>query len=129
MLDGLMLNLIREACMNIVILAENTEEDGFGRSIITREEIRKQLQTVAQTAANLSPDTLRALPKINWGGWADTWRRMDIGGNDEHAAMWQAVCLLAPATLTWLRVYPKYFPDLFVFKPNTTACGDEPEKK
>ncbi|WP_052807975.1 hypothetical protein [Methyloterricola oryzae] len=128
MIDGLMLNLIREACMNIVILAENTEEAGFARSIITREEIRKQLHTITQTAANLAPETRQALPKIDWAGWSETWRRMQIGGNDEHHAMWNAVCMLAPATLTWLRVYPKYQPDLFVFKPNTTACGDEPDK-
>lgn len=125
MLDGLMLNMIREACMNMVILAENTEEAGFARSVITREEIRKQMQTVAQTSANLTPETRRSLPKIQWDAWAETWRRAQIGGNDEHQAMWQAVCLLAPATLTWLRVYPKYQPDLFAFKPNATACGDE----
>lgn len=106
----------------------NTEEAGFGRSIVTREEIRKQLHAITQTAANLAPETLRALPKIDWAAWAETARHMGIGGNDEHQPMWRAVCLLAPATLTWLRVYPKYQPDLFVFKPNTTACGDEPEK-
>lgn len=126
MIDGLMLNLIREACMNIVILAENTEEAGFARSIITREEIRKQLQTIMQTAANLAPETRCALPKIDWAAWAETARHMEIGGNAEHAAMWNGVCMLAPATLTWLRVYPKYQPDLFGFKPNATACGDEP---
>lgn len=128
MIEGLMLNLIRESCMNIVILAENTEEEGFSRSIITREEIRTQLQTITQTAANLAAETQRALPKIDWAGWAETWRRMQIGGNDEHDAMWNAVCVLAPATLTWLRVYPKYQPDLFAFKPSATACGEEPGK-
>lgn len=126
MIEGLMLSLIRESCMNIVILAENTEEAGFSRSIVTREEIRKQLQTITQTAANLAPETRRALPKIDWAGWAETRRRMQIGGNVEHDAMWNAVCMQAPATLTWLRVYPKYQADLFAFKPNTTACGDEP---
>ncbi|WP_028312024.1 hypothetical protein [Derxia gummosa] len=118
MITAAMLSLMRDSCMNALILVENVEEAEFRRSRLTRAEVRKHYRTVAETARNLEPEVRTALAKIDWPGWARVLAALDAGDGDEQSAVvWEAIRLLGPATLTWLRVYPKIHPELFEMKP------------
>ncbi|WP_085317252.1 hypothetical protein [Derxia lacustris] len=118
MITASMLSLMRDSCMNALILVENVEEAEFRRSRLTRAEVRRLYRVVAETARNLEPEVRAALPKIDWPGWARLLAALDAGDGDEQTTeVWEAVRLLGPGTLTWLRVYPKIHPELFEMKP------------
>jgi len=119
MITAAMLQLMRDACMNGLILVENVEEAEFRRSRMTRAEVRKQYRTVAETARNLEPEARAKLAKIDWPAWARLLAAVESGDGDEQTTVvWEAIRLLGPATLTWLRVYPKIHPELFEMKPS-----------
>lgn len=112
MIDVTMVAIIEEAGSAVLTLTEGLEEAEFLRSRLTRPEVRRQVQAIAATTANLPAEVQSLLPEIDWDGWAVTARQLRSGGDDGEA-LWFAVTALIPATLSWLRVYRHNQPHLF----------------
>ena len=117
MLNASLLSIIEDAGVAVLTLTEGLEEDEFLGSRLTRKETRRQLQTIADSAANLPPQVRTLLAEIDWDGWQTMADRFKVGGKAADEALWFGVRSLAPATLMWLRVYHKSLPEIFECKP------------
>jgi len=117
MLNASLLSIIEDAGVAVLTLTEGLEEGEFLASRLTRAETRRQLQTLADSAANLPPHVRTLLAEIDWEGWQAMADRVRVGGRAEDEALWFGVRSLAPATLMWLRVYRKSLPEIFECKP------------
>ena len=126
MLNASLLSIIEEAGVAVLILTEGLEKDEFLASRLTRAETQRQVKTLSESIANLSPHTLSILAEVDWAGWHTVARQLGADadahqpGADkgaEQEALWFAVRSLVPATLMWLRVYRKEQPEIFECKP------------
>ena len=112
MINAAMVAIIEESGSAVLTLTEGLEEVEFLRSRLTRPEVRRQVQAIAATTANLPAELQSQLPEIDWDGWAATARQLR-SGDDDGAILWSVATALIPATLTWLRVYRHNQPNLF----------------
>ncbi|NTV10727.1 MAG: hypothetical protein HGA47_08115 [Zoogloea sp.] len=115
MMVGPLLAIIEEAGTAVLTLTEGVDEGELLASRLTRGEVLRQLQNIAETAANLPPHVRTRLPEIDWEGWTGTMRSLRLGGVLEDEAICFAVRSLVPATLMWMRVYRQEHPALFSF--------------
>lgn len=113
MITAPMLQLIQEAGEGVLTLTEGLQQDELLRSRLTRAEVQRQLQRLADTLAD-APDAMRHLmPEIDWAGWRAARLALPAPGAQQDEALWFAVQSLVPATLSWLRVYRQSHPELF----------------
>ncbi len=119
MLLGAMLSLIEEAGVVVLTLTEGLEQSEFLGSFLTRREVKRQIDTITLTVANLSTASRRCLPEIDWDGWTACALGLDQGGEAEDDALWFALRSLVPAMLMWLRVYRSNQPELFSLMDST----------
>ena len=117
MIAAPMLNLIQESGEAVLVLTEGVEEADFLRSRLTREEVRRQLRTLADTLAGLPEAAQLAMAEIDWAGWRATRSVLDSPGAALDEAIWFAARALTPATLSWLRIYRQSSPELFAYWP------------
>ena len=68
MLNASRLSIIEEAGVAVLTLTEGLEKDEFLASRLTRAETRRQIKTLSESIANLSPQTLSILAEVDWGG-------------------------------------------------------------
>jgi uncharacterized protein with HEPN domain len=113
MITAPMLNLIQEAGEAVLVLTDEVEQAEFLRSRLTREEVRRQLRTLADTLANLPEAAQQVIAEIDWAGWRATRSVLDGPGAALDEAIWFAARALTPATLSWLRFYRVSNPELF----------------
>jgi hypothetical protein len=97
----------------VLILTDAVEEAELLRSRLTRQEVHRQLCILADTLSNLPPQTHAAMPEIDWAGWRGMRTALDGAGAPLDDALLFGVRSLAPATLSWLRVYRESQPALF----------------
>lgn len=118
MLSGAQFAIIEEAGAAVLTLMEGVEEAEFSRSRLTRAEVRRQLLTIAATAARIPHRARQAMPELDWNGWVALGRELEgAGGRLPDEPLWFSVRSLVPATLMWLRVYRQAQPGLFEFAP------------
>jgi uncharacterized protein with HEPN domain len=112
------LALIEQAGTAVAILVEGLARDELLRSRLTRREVLRQLQTLADSAAQVSPGARADMPELDWIGW-DAMRTCFAApiGQALDEALWFAAQALVPATLLWLRVYQQSQPELFRMAP------------
>lgn len=126
MLNASLLSIIEEAGVAVLTLTEGLEKDEFLASRLTRAETQRQVKTLSESIANLSPQTLGMLAEVDWAGWHTVARQLGADKNAEQDALWFAVCSLVPATLMWLRVYRTNQPEIFECKPLADVGGARP---
>lgn len=119
MMLGAPLSLIEEAGVAVLTLTEGLEQSEFLGSFLTRREVRRQIDTITLTVANLPTASRQRLPEIDWDGWTACALGLDQGGEAEDDALWFALRSLVPATLMWLRVYRSNQPELFSLMDST----------
>jgi uncharacterized protein with HEPN domain len=113
MISAPLLQITNESGEAVMILTEGLEKEELLRSRLTRAEVQRQLTCMADTLAD-APDALRLLmPEIDWAGWRAARLALASAGAPQDDALWFAVQSLAPATLSWLRVYRQERPELF----------------
>lgn len=117
LVSGALLGILEEAGMAILTLTEAVEPEEFFSSRITQQEVLRQMQVMAETAANLPDELKRQMPEIEWPGWSVLDTQLKVAGGFERDAQWFAVRSMVPATLMWLRVYRKNTPDVFSLAP------------
>lgn len=117
MLNASLLSIIEEAGVAVLTLTEDLEQDEFLGSRLTRGETLRLVKIMAETAANLPPQTQATLAEVDWDGWQTVVRRLGSGDGTAQEALWFAVRSLVPATLMWLRVYRANQPALFECRP------------
>ena len=105
--------MIQDAGEAVLILTETVDEAELLRSRLTRQEVRHQLCTLADTLSNLPPQAHAAMPEIDWAGWRGVRLALDGAGPALDDALMFGVRSLVPATLSWLRVYRESQPELF----------------
>jgi uncharacterized protein with HEPN domain len=114
-LSSALLGIVEEAGMAVVTLVEGLERDELLRSRLTRHEVQRQLKTLADSLAQMTPPDRLALPEIDWAGWQSL--RTPLSSTQANPALddalWFACESLVPATLLWLRVYRQNQPELF----------------
>lgn len=114
MLQGALLAIIEEAGAAVLTLMEGVEEAEFARSRLTRGEVRRQLQTIVATAAEMPEHVRGKMPELDWNAWVVLGRELETAAEliaDEP--LWFGIRSLVPATLLWLRVYRQSDPELF----------------
>lgn len=113
MITAPMLQLTNDAAEAVLILTDGLQRGDLLRSRLTRAEVQRQLQCLADTLED-APDVLRhQMPEIDWAGWRATRLALATPGAQHDDALWFAVQSLVPATLSWLRVYREQQPSLF----------------
>jgi uncharacterized protein with HEPN domain len=113
MITAPLLNLTNEAGEAVLILTEGLQRAELPSSRLTRAEVQRQLQCLADTLAD-APDALRhRMPELDWAGWRATRLALPVPGAQQDDALWFAVQSLVPATLSRLRVYRSEHPELF----------------
>lgn len=106
---------IEEAGGAILVLCDGLEKDEFLRSRLTRSEVTRLLNLLADSLNQL-PDGLHgAMPELGWDNWRAVSHQLPKGGAEGDEAVWFAVLSLVPATLMWLRTYRHNQPELFAF--------------
>lgn len=122
MITAAMFALVDEAGLGVLVLCEHLQEDEFRRSRLTRPEVRRQLQLMADTLGSLPEAARRAMPEIAWDGWRHLGAALAEEGAAADDAAWFAVRSLVPATLSWLRVFRRSQPAWFDYAtPSSTA--------
>lgn len=116
MITAPMLKLITEAGEGVLVLIDGLEEPEFARSRLTRAEVRRQLQLIADTLESLPAAAQAAMPEIDWAGWRTVALALASPGLAQDETAWFAARSLVPATLSWLRVYRNAEPALFAFR-------------
>jgi hypothetical protein len=112
------LGLIEQAGTAVAILVEGLARDELLRSRLTRAEVLRQLKTLADSAAEVTPKARADMPELDWTGWDAM--RLHFSAPPGAAlddALWFACESLVPATLLWLRVYQQSQPELFRMAP------------
>ncbi len=117
MLDAAMLTIIDEAGVNVLTLTEGLDETEFFSTRLTRQEVGRQVATMAGILQRLSDGLRTEFSELDWEGWEGVWRQLEADGESGRHALWFAVRSLVPATLMWLRVYRQSRPELFACKP------------
>lgn len=113
MITAPLLKLVEAAGEAVLILTEGLPLSDLLRSRLTRAEVQRQLQCLADTLGDV-PDALRhQMPEIDWAGWRATRLALPQPGAAQDDALAFAVQSLVPATLSWLRVYRQSHPGLF----------------
>ena len=113
MITAPLLKLVESAGEAVLTLTEGLAQSDLLRSRLTRAEVQRQLQRLADTLSD-APDALRhRMPEIDWAGWRATRLALPQAGAQQDEALWFAVQSLVPATLSWLRVYRQSHPELF----------------
>ncbi len=116
MLDAAMLSIIDEAGVNVLTLTEGLDEIEFFATRLTRQEVGRQVATMAGILQRLSAGLRTDFAELDWEGWEGVWRLLEAPGESGKHALWFAVRSLVPATLMWLRVYRQSHPKLFAFE-------------
>jgi hypothetical protein len=117
-LNSARLGLIEQAGTAVAILVEGLARDELLRSRLTRAEVLRQLKTLANSAADISPGARADMPELDWSGWDAMRMRFSLPpGEALDDALWFACEALVPATLLWLRVYQQSRPELFRMAP------------
>ncbi|TXT37043.1 MAG: hypothetical protein FD135_3881 [Comamonadaceae bacterium] len=112
------LGLIEQAATAVAILVEGLEREELLRSRLTRQEVLRQLITLAHSAAQVEPPERLQMPELDWDGWDALQRRFaEPASAALDEALWFACESLVPATLLWLRVYQQSQPELFRMAP------------
>lgn len=110
-----MLGIIEQAGLGVLTLTENLSREELLRSRLTREEVTRQLRTLTESLAALSPELHLAMPEIDWAGWIRIGLQLTTPRGGLHdEALWFAVRSSIPALLSWLRLYRRDQPDLFI---------------
>jgi uncharacterized protein with HEPN domain len=118
LLDRARLGLIVQAGEAVAILTEGLERSELLRSRLTRGEVLRQLQQLADNASQIGMPLQHAMPELDWNGWqAMRARFTEAPGAAFDDAFWFACESLVPATLLWLRVYQHSQPELFRMVP------------
>lgn len=117
LLSGALLGIIEEAGTAILTLTEGVEPDDFFASKLTQREVLRQMQTMAETAANIPIEIKHRMAEIDWAGWSVLGSQLNMLGGFERDALWFSVRSLVPATLMWMRVYRKSMPEAFSLAP------------
>jgi uncharacterized protein with HEPN domain len=108
-----MLQMLQSAGEAVLTMTADMPQSDLMRSRLTRFEVQRQLQTLADTLAAL-PDAVRhVMPEIDWAGWRAVRLALPTSGTPQEDAIWFAVRSLVPATLSWLQVYRQSHPSLF----------------
>lgn len=115
MLVAAMLALIEEAGEGVMVLVDDLDEAQLLRSRLTRSEVRRQLQLMADTLAALPPPLQATMAEIDWAGWRATGLALPGERASQDEVLWFGVRSLVPATLAWLRVYRQSMPEHFAF--------------
>ena len=114
--SGALLAILEEAGTAVLTLTEGVDEGEFFASRLTREESKRQVQTLARTTLQVPPECRRLMPEIDWDGWLKVGHDLPLKANEEgRELLWFAIRSLTPATLLWLRVYRQNQPELFDF--------------
>ncbi len=117
-INSALLSLIEQAGTAIATLVEGLERNELLRSRLTRLEVLRQLNTLADSVGRLEPAVRGEMHELDWTGW-DAMRPhfCDLAGAALDEAQWFACESLVPATLLWLRVYQRSHPVLFRMTP------------
>lgn len=113
LLAGSLLGILEEAGSAVLIMTEGLEAEEFFASRITRQEVQRHIQVMAETSANVPLPLKEQLIEIDWVGWTMLAEQLRMMGGFEQDALWFGVRSLVPATLMWLRVYRHNSPQLF----------------
>lgn len=115
---GALLGIVEQAGSDIAILTDDLAREELLRSRLTRAEVLRQLLSMADSLAALDPGVRRAMPELDWDGWAalGTALRGPPGAALDEAMAFGCASLV-PATLLWLRVYRQGQPELFRLAP------------
>jgi uncharacterized protein with HEPN domain len=113
--SGAMLGILQEAGNSILIMTEGLEYDEFFNSRITKQEVHRQLQVMADTTFNLPYELKQRMLEIDWEAWSALSMQFTKKNEYMQDAVWFAIRSLVPATLLWLRVFHKSTPELFSF--------------
>jgi hypothetical protein len=117
-LNSVRLGLIEQAGTAVAILVEDVSRGELLRSRLTRREVLRQLKTLADSAALVTPGARADMPEMDWAGWDAMRLRFSAPpGEAFDDALWFACEALVPATLLWLRVYQQGQPELFRMAP------------
>jgi hypothetical protein len=117
-LNSARLGLIEQAGTAVAILVEGLTRDELLRSRLTRVEVLRQLKTLSDSAAEVSPGARADMPEMDWAGWDAMGLRFSAPPGDAlDEALWFACEALVPATLLWLQVYQQSQPELFRMAP------------
>jgi len=113
-LHSALLGLIEQAGTAVAILVEGLAREELLRSRLTRQEILRQINTLANSAAQVDSADRSRMPELDWDGWQTIQARLaGPSGESQDEALWFACESLVPATLLWLRVYQQSQPELF----------------
>lgn len=113
MITAPLLKLVESSGEAVLILTEGVPQSELLRSRLTRAEVQRQLQCMADTLGD-APDALRhQMPEIDWAGWRATRLALPQTGAAQDDALSFGVQSLTPATLSWLRFYRQSHPGLF----------------
>lgn len=110
-----LLGLVEEAAANVLTLIEGIAAEELLRSRLTRQEVKRQLLTIANSLGNLQSTLHSRMPELDWDAWATAVRHLH-GSDKEDDTLWFAANALTPATLMWLRFYREQEPQLFALK-------------
>ena len=117
-LNSARLGLIEQAGTAVAILVEGLAREELLRSRLTRVAVLRQLKTLADSVAEVSPLARTDMPELDWSGWdAMRLRFAAAPGAALDDTLWFACEALVPATLLWLRVYQQSQPELFRMAP------------
>ena len=103
---GARLAIIEQAGLAVATLIETLEREELLRSRLTRAEVLRQLQVLADGAGGMDAEARALMPEIDWPGWEAMRRQLALPAGDAlDEALWFACESLVPATLLWLRVH------------------------
>ena len=113
MITAPMLQLTNDAGEAVLILTEGLPRADLLRSRLTRAEVQRQLQCLAETLGRCARCAAPSDARDRLGRLARHAARAAVPGAQQDEALWFAVQSLVPATLSWLRVYRQSHPELF----------------
>lgn len=115
LLSSALLGIVEQAGLGVVTLIENLERDELLRSRLTRYEVQRQLKTLADSLAQITPPDRQFMPELDWDSWQSLRAPLSTltPSPELDEAVWFACTSLVPATLLWLRVYQQSQPELF----------------
>lgn len=109
--------IVEDAITDALTLAEGLEREELLGSRLTGAEVRRQLTSVCAVLGSVNEADRGALSELDWEAWRTTAVRLQRGHPSADDALWLAVRALAPATLTWLRLYGRDPPEQLLTEP------------
>ncbi|OYT87082.1 MAG: hypothetical protein CFE46_12745 [Burkholderiales bacterium PBB6] len=113
MITAPLLGIVQETGDAVITLLGDQDQGELLASVATRAEVAQQLSALASVMRSAPDKLVKAMPEVDWAGWAGVGVSLRFPGPAFEDALWFGAHALVPHTLARLAEYRQSRPELF----------------